>query len=79
MHTSELLFSGLEDIYLGGQASGEFRQFDARVMAVTHQAAVEAMIAYWSLHPEVDLDAYARSLSGLLVHAVSSESRGADG
>jgi hypothetical protein len=38
-------------------------------MAVTHQGAVETMLSYWGLHPEADLDAYADSLSDLLVHA----------
>lgn len=72
-----MLFQGLEDIYTGGQHNGEFRDFDVGVMAVTHQGAVENMIAYRALHPDLDLDAYAyaRSLSDLLIHAARTDTR----
>jgi hypothetical protein len=56
-----------------GQRSGEFRDFDVRVTSVTHQAAVENMISYWALHPDLDLDAYASSLSDLLIHAARAD------
>ena len=75
MHTSEELFAGLERMYQAGQASGEFREFDTRVMAVTHQAGVDDMFGYWMAHPELDLDAYARSLADLFVNAVRKERR----
>jgi len=71
MHTSEELFAGLERMYQAGQRSGEFRAFDTRVMAVTHQAGVDDMFGYWMAHPELDLDAYARELADLFVAAVT--------
>jgi TetR/AcrR family transcriptional regulator, fatty acid metabolism regulator protein len=73
MHTSEELFAGLERMYQGGQRSGEFRAFDTRVMAVTHQAGVDDTFGYWMAHPELDLDAYASSLADLYVNAVRKE------
>jgi TetR/AcrR family transcriptional regulator, fatty acid metabolism regulator protein len=77
MHTSEELFAALERMYQMGQRSGEFREFDTRVMAVTHQAGVDDMFGYWMAHPELDLDDYARSLADLFVAAVAGH-RGED-
>ncbi|MER5318161.1 TetR/AcrR family transcriptional regulator [Streptosporangium roseum] len=69
---SEELFQSLEHIYRLGQQSGEFRPFDVRVMAVSHLAAMDNMFAYWSAHPEHDLDAHARELADLFEHAVGA-------
>ncbi|GAA3166862.1 TetR/AcrR family transcriptional regulator [Nonomuraea roseoviolacea] len=69
VHTSEGLYQALESIYRRGQDRGEFRAFDVRVMAVTHQAAIDAMFAYWQTHPEHDLEAHARQLADLLERA----------
>ncbi|MET7465008.1 TetR/AcrR family transcriptional regulator [Nonomuraea sp. NPDC005501] len=67
--TSDELYQALEGIYRHGQERGEFRVFDVRVMAVTHQAAVDSMFAYWQAHPDHDLDAHARQLADLLERA----------
>lgn len=67
---SEELFQGLERIYRYGQETGEFRSFDVRVMAVSEQAAIDMMFAYWVAHPDHDLDAHARELADLLERAV---------
>ncbi|MFC7331333.1 TetR/AcrR family transcriptional regulator [Marinactinospora rubrisoli] len=68
--TSGELYQALEDLYRSGQQNGEFRAFDARVMAVTHQAAVDAMFGYWAVHPDHDLMGHAEQLADLLVNAV---------
>jgi AcrR family transcriptional regulator len=60
----------LERIYRLGQESGEFRSFDTRVMAVTHQSAVDSMFAYWQAYPEHDLEAHAGELADLFERAV---------
>ncbi|MEV8635363.1 TetR/AcrR family transcriptional regulator [Streptosporangium sp. NPDC051023] len=70
---SEELFQSLEHIYRLGQETGEFRRFDLRVMAVSHAAAVDNMFAYWSTHPDHDLDAHARELADLFEHAARAE------
>ncbi|MFB9491564.1 hypothetical protein ACFFR7_30350, partial [Nonomuraea dietziae] len=57
---NEELYESLERIYRFGQSTGEFRQFDTRVMAITHSSAVDNMFAYWAAYPEHDLDAHAR-------------------
>ncbi|RCV47524.1 TetR/AcrR family transcriptional regulator [Marinitenerispora sediminis] len=69
-HSSEPLYQALEALYRAGQASGEFRAFDTRVMAVTHQAAVDTMFGYWTAYPEHDLEAHARQLADLLLNGV---------
>lgn len=68
--SNEALYQGLEQMYRSGQDSGELRDFDARVMAITQQAATDAMFAYWTNHPEYDLLAHADQLADLLIHAV---------
>ncbi|MCG5212048.1 TetR/AcrR family transcriptional regulator [Streptosporangium sp. KLBMP 9127] len=73
IESSEELFRSLEQIYLLGQQTGEFREFDIRVMAISHSASVDSMFAYWSAHPEHDLDAHARELADLFEHATRRE------
>ncbi|MFF5212891.1 TetR/AcrR family transcriptional regulator [Streptosporangium sp. NPDC000396] len=70
---NEPIFQLLEGIYRRGQASGEFRPFDVRVMAVAHSGAIDNMFAYWIAHPEHDLDAHARELADLFRHATQAE------
>lgn len=70
---TEALYEPLENLYRAGQDSGEFRDFDVRVMAVTQQAALDAMFSYCSLHPDHDLMAYAHELSELLVRAIRAD------
>lgn len=63
---------GLEAELRAGQKSGELRTFDPRVMAITIQAGVDAMIALWSSDPDHDLEAHAAELGDLFAHAVSA-------
>ncbi|MFJ9851775.1 TetR/AcrR family transcriptional regulator [Streptomyces sp. NPDC101150] len=70
--SSEPIYTGLENAFLEGQRSGEFRAFDARVMAVSLQAGIDDMFAYWSAHPEHDLAAHARELATLFEHATDA-------
>lgn len=76
VHTSDALYEALEGIYHLGQARGEFRPFDTRVMAVTHQSAIDAMFAYWAVHPDHDLDAHAHALVDLFLRATRADSGG---
>ncbi|GAB2962059.1 TetR/AcrR family transcriptional regulator [Nonomuraea fastidiosa] len=69
VHTSEQIYQTLEHFYRMGQESGEFRDFDVRVMAVTQSAAIDNMFAYWAAHPEHDLDAHANELADLFERA----------
>ncbi|PDP88104.1 TetR family transcriptional regulator [Glycomyces fuscus] len=70
---ADALYEALEGLYREGQRSGEFRDFDVRVMAVTQQSAIDAMFAYWSAHPGHDLMAHAAELGELLVRATRAD------
>lgn len=59
-----------EEAYRRLQADGTFRAFDTRVMAVTHQAAIDAMLSYLSTHPDADTDRYANALADILLAAM---------
>ncbi|BDM69301.1 TetR family transcriptional regulator [Streptomyces nigrescens] len=71
--SSEPLYAALEGVFLEGQRNGEFRDFDVRVMAVSLQAGIDHMFAYWSAHPEHDLAAHARQLADLFEHATRAD------
>lgn len=61
--TTELtVVSPVEDLLRQGQDSGEFRQFDTRVMAVVIQRAVDGLPFLLATYPDVDVDAYAREV-----------------
>lgn len=66
----EELYVGQEALFRKGQADGHFRDFDTRVMAVTYQGAIDAMLSYLDTHPDVDADAYATALADVLVAAM---------
>jgi AcrR family transcriptional regulator len=71
--SSEPLYTALEKVFVKGQGDGEFRTFDVRVMAVTLQAGIDNMFAYWSAHPEHDLASYARELAAIFERSTRAE------
>ena len=72
----EPLYQRQEGVFRMGQQTGEFRTFDARVMAVTVQAAIDSMFAYWATYPDHDLEAHANELADLFEHAIRAEGPG---
>ncbi|MFC4008652.1 TetR/AcrR family transcriptional regulator [Nonomuraea purpurea] len=66
---NEEIYRALEEIYRFGQRSGEFREFDPRVMAITHSSAIDNMFAYWVATPDHDLGAHAEELADLFERA----------
>ena len=56
-----------EELFARGIAEGSMAPADTRVMAVTYQGAIDAMIAYLTAHPEVDPERYAAELAEILV------------
>jgi AcrR family transcriptional regulator len=60
--TDEPAIGHVEQILLMGQAAGEFREFDARVVATTVQRAVEGLPFLLESSPDLDCAAYAREL-----------------
>lgn len=68
----EKTYQAQEQLFRRGQREGSLRSFDTRVMAVTYQSAIDAMIEYDESHSEADLGGYADTLSNLLIAAVRS-------
>ncbi|MYT31366.1 MULTISPECIES: TetR/AcrR family transcriptional regulator [unclassified Streptomyces] len=73
--SSEPIYAHVEGVFRAGQESGELRPFDVRVMAVSLQAAIDNMFAYWSVHPEHDLMAHAREITALFWQATRADQR----
>lgn len=65
--------SHVERILRAGQESGEFRDFDTRVVASAIQRAVEGATFALQRQPDLDLAAYGRELSALFDRAVRAE------
>ncbi|WP_433559528.1 TetR/AcrR family transcriptional regulator [Pseudonocardia xinjiangensis] len=73
---NEPVYEARAEMFRQGQRSGELRSFDARVMAITVQAAIDEMFAYWVTYPEHDLEAHADELADLFEHATRAEHPG---
>lgn len=65
-------YAQAEQLFRKGQQEGSFRSFDTRVMAVTYQAAIDAMFGYADAYPGTDLERYADTLADLLLAAVAA-------
>jgi AcrR family transcriptional regulator len=70
--------SPIEAVLQGGQQSGEFRDFDTRVMASVLQRAIEGLPMLLAGDPELDLGAYADEVVRIFDLATSATSIGAD-
>ncbi|MPY61415.1 hypothetical protein [Streptomyces spongiae] len=53
-----------------GQRTGHFREFDARVMALAVEGAIDAVVAHWLDHVELDLGAAAEELETFTLNAI---------
>jgi AcrR family transcriptional regulator len=71
--SNELIYEWQESAFRNGQQTGEFRDFDPRVMAVSVQGAIDTMFAYWAAYPDHDLEAHARELADLFERATRAE------
>lgn len=70
-HDYEELYQGQQALFRRGQAEGAFRDLDTRVMAITYQAAVDAMLSYLDSHPDTDVDQYADALADILLASLA--------
>ncbi len=61
-NSDEMIVAGLERILRRGQRTGEFREFSARVMAITIGVAIDAVSPQLTTDPKLDLNSYAREL-----------------
>jgi TetR/AcrR family fatty acid metabolism transcriptional regulator len=58
-------FAVISEIMREGQARGEFREFDPRVMAITLRHALDGLATLVSTDPDLDVEAYTRELVAL--------------
>jgi TetR/AcrR family transcriptional regulator, fatty acid metabolism regulator protein len=65
--------SRLVTILEEGQATGEFRQFDPRVMAISIRGAIENIAMYTLTYPDIDVNEYARELTEMFMRAVRAD------
>jgi AcrR family transcriptional regulator len=56
-------FEQLAEQLRAGQRAGEFRQFDARVMAIAIRGAIDATVGQFACDPSIDVVADARELA----------------
>jgi hypothetical protein len=68
---SEGIYTAREAIFRHGQDEGDIRDtLDPRLLAVTYQGAVDAMLDYLQAHPEVDPERYATTVAEVLLDGV---------
>ncbi|MEJ3657901.1 TetR/AcrR family transcriptional regulator [Actinomycetes bacterium KLBMP 9759] len=63
----------LSEIFRNGQRSGEFRDFDPRVMSVTLRHALDGLSGQVAAEPELDIEVYTRELVALFTAATVAE------
>jgi TetR/AcrR family fatty acid metabolism transcriptional regulator len=73
---NEPVYEAREALFRRGQQDGELRSFDPRVMAITVQAAIDEMFAYWATYPDHDLEAHADELADVFEHATRAQRPG---
>ena len=69
----EAILVHLEDLLCEGQAEGDFRPFDQRVMAVTIRRAIDVVPSLFTANPNLDVDAYAEELAELFDRATRKD------
>ena len=67
----EELYAAQEAIFRRGQEEGDFRAgLNPRILAVTYQGSVDAMLGYLEAHPEVDPDGFAETVADVLLGGI---------
>jgi TetR/AcrR family fatty acid metabolism transcriptional regulator len=69
LQDSEIMVLGTAAVFDWGQQTGEFRQFDTRVMAVMLRGAMDTFSFNLQAYPDLDVDHYIREVTDLFVHA----------
>ncbi len=75
-HDYEELYQGQQALFRRGQAEGAFRDLDTRVMAITYQAAIDAMLSYLDSHPGTNVIQYADALTDILLASLARQPGG---
>ena len=73
---TDLDWEDLATLFSVGQQAGVFREFDARVMSLALGGAIDAVVAHWLDHPEIDLTAAADELETFALNAIEQHRKG---
>ncbi|WP_432925419.1 TetR/AcrR family transcriptional regulator [Microbispora sp. CA-135349] len=68
----EIALEDLQKVLAWGRATGEFRDFDPRTMAIAIRGAIDAVPAQMLVRPDLDFDLLARELTTLFTLATRS-------
>lgn len=68
--TNDAVRTPVEHILLDGQRAGQFRTFNARIVAGAIQRSIEGLPLDLDQHPDLDLDAYAAELVTMFDRAI---------
>jgi len=69
-HDTAGRWRGLAELLAAGQQAGQFRDFDARTIALAVGGAIDGVVSHWLAHPELDLDAAADELVTFALNAI---------
>jgi hypothetical protein len=67
---TEMMVEGTAAMFRWGQQSGEFREFDARAMAIALRGCIDNIGNWMGADPNLDVDHYAAELLDMFLHAV---------
>lgn len=73
--SKDWMFEGLEQLFIWGHETGEFRPFSVRVMAISLRAAIDALSVQLIIRPDLDVPAYAAELTTLFDLATRNPER----
>ncbi|MEO9256150.1 MAG: TetR/AcrR family transcriptional regulator [Tepidiformaceae bacterium] len=73
--SKDWMFEGLEQLFIWGHETGEFRPFSPRVMAISLRAAIDALSTQLLIRPDLDVPEYAAELTTLFDLATRNPDR----
>ena len=72
VHDYDATYQEHEQLLTRGQAENSIRPGDVRVMAVSYQGVIDAMIGYLQIHHDVDPHRYSAAVADLLLTGISN-------
>lgn len=73
MRDYDAIYAEHEQLLARGQAEGSIREANIRVMAVTYQGVIDAMIGYLQAHPDVDPQQHSSAVADVLLSGISAK------
>lgn len=73
MRDYDATYAEHEQLLTRGQSEGSIRALDVRVMAVSYQGVIDAMIGYLQAHPDVDPQELSTTVADVLLSGITAE------